>query len=1247
MRYQHSAAPPVKPIKSRLFDDAGVKYSERLDAALEDTSSRICYLATELLKSDGFGARADPGGILFQSKPKSADPDQHHSLRDTVGTPDNSMPRSDGALGARRVWKQEREDVMPDHVPQNARRSSPRPRSVPPLSFEWEFAYSGYSNNASPVMFDSRTVLFPYNLPDKTGSRVVGNLSAIDMKSSTIRWTALGGDGFYATPCIGGSVCYVGCDDRHLYAIDVSNGNVLWTIHVGGKVWAQAAVSGNLLFVGDANGVFHAIDTVNKRLVWSQLCQPCQPNNTRFSRALVDGNAVIVACAVVSGPSVTAAGIVRAFDINTGNVLWTYQAGAPTTSNLAIGDGLVYVGCEDGSFHAIDRQNGTGVWRFTCGGPVWGDPAFDSGWIYWGASDGSFYAHVSHPQSMHESAWVLPVNWDIHTGVLVYEGCAYLGARDEHGSGYFYEIDLQSAQQGTPQALTEGLDGMMLFTPSIADGMIAFVEQGFFGGTIVAISLSSLLATPRKKRTVPQTDPEPLPQNMLRQVSFSSKMMVHDYTVADGSATPTKPAYHMRFSMTDDNGVPRAFENVSIWAAQPTTVTIKGAAVSLGADRASAITVAADARGQVALTADAGVTLPNLLFSPDYFGNRFVTGFPDVGNLQRLMGVQGADLDRSVAKSFDGKPILAANRQDAQSRDSIAATIRNAIGRQDNRPTLRAGEYPGQFVPGEIANWVVRLTDSAFIFQAQTDDEARQLFLGEGGIATTPASALGDFLDFLANVVHGAEAVAEVVWTWVGNGVRVLVTGVEQAYQFMVTTIDQAVQVLTGIVKQVVESVEKFVEWLSYLFDWNDIVKTHKLISEKATAAANVVKTWLDTEIENVEKSVDGWFKAQEDQIGAMFDHMIALLSGSTVANLQAQYGKASAILTPNGQDIQPQSMWLMDKYQSSAATMPKLGLTADDFTAEIQAFIDAVKHKIAGDMALQKLPGDLQTAISDLEAMCSQGDGLSNRTAGDLLALVRDASIALLELADNIVDLFLEMVKSVLDRIITFLTAPIDIPFLSDFYQSVAGSTLSIVDLVALIVAVPVTLIMKLTKSTRVAGSDDWVPMVMLGAAIAQLFLMLFWAIGDVQDAMPAPLMGIIAAATFLFWALQLDITISTMTSAPNQYDYLMFVAQAFPVLLGCLLARIETPEGAPNVIYAAYGGFMFVLYTLYSILFKDTWGSDTKRICANFFGVAPYAGQPLAFIPDVGKWLVVLVDLAGYGVSSGILAYEAAATA
>jgi hypothetical protein len=42
---------------ARLFDDAGIEYHERLDASLEDTSSRICYLGTAFDVDAGIAER--------------------------------------------------------------------------------------------------------------------------------------------------------------------------------------------------------------------------------------------------------------------------------------------------------------------------------------------------------------------------------------------------------------------------------------------------------------------------------------------------------------------------------------------------------------------------------------------------------------------------------------------------------------------------------------------------------------------------------------------------------------------------------------------------------------------------------------------------------------------------------------------------------------------------------------------------------------------------------------------------------------------------------------------------------------------------------------------------------------------------------------------------------------------------------------------------------------------------------------
>ncbi|HSP36048.1 MAG TPA: hypothetical protein VLU46_17180 [Thermoanaerobaculia bacterium] len=42
---------------ARLFDDAGIAYSERLDAALAETEGRVCYLGTVFEVDAGIAER--------------------------------------------------------------------------------------------------------------------------------------------------------------------------------------------------------------------------------------------------------------------------------------------------------------------------------------------------------------------------------------------------------------------------------------------------------------------------------------------------------------------------------------------------------------------------------------------------------------------------------------------------------------------------------------------------------------------------------------------------------------------------------------------------------------------------------------------------------------------------------------------------------------------------------------------------------------------------------------------------------------------------------------------------------------------------------------------------------------------------------------------------------------------------------------------------------------------------------------
>ena len=63
----------------------------------------------------------------------------------------------------------------------------------------------------------------------------------------------------------------------------------------------------------------------------------------------------------------------------TNNVLWNYTAGGWVWSDVAVVDGLVYVGCMDNKTYALDATNGNKVWEFTTGKRILSSPAVADG----------------------------------------------------------------------------------------------------------------------------------------------------------------------------------------------------------------------------------------------------------------------------------------------------------------------------------------------------------------------------------------------------------------------------------------------------------------------------------------------------------------------------------------------------------------------------------------------------------------------------------------------------------------------------------------------------------------------------------------------------------------------------------------------------------------------------------------------------------------------------------------------------
>jgi len=91
-------------------------------------------------------------------------------------------------------------------------------------------------------------------------------------------------------------------------------------------------------------------------------------------------------------------------------IRWTFEAGAPIGSQVAVVGGVVYVVSTDGVVHALDLDTGTERWKSSIGAETFASPSVVDGLVIIGASDGSHAFAVTDGSP----AWFTPETGDVH-----------------------------------------------------------------------------------------------------------------------------------------------------------------------------------------------------------------------------------------------------------------------------------------------------------------------------------------------------------------------------------------------------------------------------------------------------------------------------------------------------------------------------------------------------------------------------------------------------------------------------------------------------------------------------------------------------------------------------------------------------------------------------------------------------------------------------------------------------------------
>jgi len=203
---------------------------------------------------------------------------------------------------------------------------------------------------------------------------------------------------------------------------------LLWEVSLGDQILATAAIVGEYVYVPCLSGELVCLNRKNGEKVWSYK-----------SVEVVEKN--------------------------------SFAPGFKSSPTVA-GDSI-YLGDEEGVFHAIERKTGKGRWKLATGGEIYSSAAVFEGRVIFGSYDNRLYCLNEKDGSL---AWKYETQGYVHCAPAVVDGVTFIAGCDEH----LRVIDVKTGEQ----KLEIPLETYLIASPAI---MGDHLYVGTYASEVVAV----------------------------------------------------------------------------------------------------------------------------------------------------------------------------------------------------------------------------------------------------------------------------------------------------------------------------------------------------------------------------------------------------------------------------------------------------------------------------------------------------------------------------------------------------------------------------------------------------------------------------------------------------------------------------------------------------------------------------------------------------------------------------------------
>ncbi len=551
-----------------------------------------------------------------------------------------------------------------------------------------------------------------------------------------------------------------------------------------------------------------------------------------------------------------------------------------------------------------------------------------------------------------------------------------------NGSDQVFYLTCQSGQQANPTAWSRPL-------PIITgvDAISPFIDRGYSANTFFAHTGDGLVKLVKSPGTS----------------IWNQRHITLPPSVATRPATPVH-SYTTHIQVTDETGLPAPNVAVILTATNVVSVYINHLYYIIGPQP---IEVATDARGAVTI-------------------------------METVTTLAGTRFHVSVAS----QPEIAVNTMDT-------AWQRNA--QYTTADSLRAAKIVSR--DGSSRNFIPSGTSDDTLREIAASNQS--LAQAYSGLATTsrPATVraaamrlapmgvtggiLADLGDLLRWLESGVEAVVKLIKDAAEEVWHFVVTIGETVYHAALDCVETIVAAAVWVYNAIKTAVEDVVKFLEFVFAWDDILITHKVIksillslSRKPIDEFETLKADAKRLFANVQHQIDTWAGIPD-------------LPQTTAAIFAANPPQAALNSAPANLGVHH----FQGNVGSASSNVPVIG-------PAVTIFDDLIKMMETEGETLSGAVNAIKTDIIDQFSTLSLTEVMKR-----LLAIIADTILGSVE---NVVVTVLDVVEQLVQGVIDILTAKLDIPVLSWLYHDLTGEDLSFLDVVSLIAAIPVTVVYK-----------------------------------------------------------------------------------------------------------------------------------------------------------------------------------------